>query len=79
MNEEKFTQEFVLIFRTNINSKRHVRSISHLLDGQTEILKWNIDLSDIDKVLRIEARQPDCRPVIALVQQAGYACEELTD
>ncbi|KAA0993132.1 hypothetical protein [Dyadobacter aurulentus] len=79
MNEDNFTEEFVLVFRTNINSKRHVKSISRLLDGQTGILKWNIDLSDIDNVLRVEVSKPDCAPVIALVQQAGYACEELTD
>ena len=79
MNEDNFTEEFVLVFRTNINSKRHVKSISRLLDGQTGILKWNVDLSDIDNVLRVEVSKPDCAPVIALVRQAGYACEELTD
>ncbi|NIJ54012.1 hypothetical protein [Dyadobacter arcticus] len=79
MKDNYTTAEFVLIFRTNINRKKHVRSVSHLLDSRKEIIRWNVDLSDIDNVLRIEATHPDCTPVIQLVTQAGYACEELTD
>ncbi|WAC14381.1 hypothetical protein [Dyadobacter pollutisoli] len=73
------TEEFVLVFRTNINRKKDVRSLTPLLNACAGITKWNVDLSDIDNVLRIEATHPDCGPVIELVQKAGYACEELTD
>ncbi|TLV03089.1 hypothetical protein [Dyadobacter luticola] len=73
------TEEFVLVFRTNINRKKHVKSISRLLNNCGEIIRWNVDLTDIDNVLRIEATHPDCGPMIALVNRAGYACEELTD
>ncbi|KQS28133.1 hypothetical protein [Dyadobacter sp. Leaf189] len=79
MSHHVYKEEYVLVFRTNVKNKRHVKSISPLLDGHTSIIKWNIDLGDIDNVLRIEATQPECAPVIALLQQAGYACEELTD
>jgi hypothetical protein len=79
MKETYTTEEFVLVFRTNINRKSDVKSVSRLFDTKDEILKWNVDLSDIDHVLRIEATHSDCAAVIALVTQAGYMCEELTD
>jgi hypothetical protein len=79
MNEHNYSQQFVLVFRTNINNKRHVKSITPLLNASSDIIRWNIDLSDIDNVLRVEATCADCGPLIELVKQAGYACEELTD
>ena len=72
-------QEFILIFRTNINRKKDVKSLSPLLNGCSEIIRWNIDLSDCDNVLRIEATHSNHEPVIHLVKKAGYHCEELTD
>ncbi|MCF0070041.1 hypothetical protein LZD49_06130 [Dyadobacter sp. CY261] len=79
MNDDKITDAFVMVFKTTINSPRHVKSIAATLDGCPEILKWNVDLGDIDKVLRIEATHAQCEPVIEMVTRAGYACEELTD
>jgi hypothetical protein len=72
-------QNFILVFRTNINRKKDVKSLTPLFNNCSEILKWNIDLSDCDNVLRVEATHSDHAPVIHLVRQAGYACEELTD
>ncbi|MBO9612801.1 MAG: hypothetical protein J7619_08915 [Dyadobacter sp.] len=79
MNDHRITEAFVLVFKTNINNPRQVKSIANTLDSCPDILKWNVDLADIDKVLRIEATHEQCGPVIELVTRAGYACEELTD
>jgi hypothetical protein len=79
MNDHPITDAFVLVFKTNINNPRQVKSIAATLDNCPDILKWNVDLADIDKVLRIEATHAHCGPVIELVSRAGYACEELTD
>lgn len=79
MNDHSITEAFVLVFKTNINNPRQVKSIATTLDNCPDILKWNVDLADIDKVLRIEATHAQCGPVIELVTRAGYACEELTD
>ncbi len=72
-------EEFVLVFKTNINRKKDVRTVTPLLNACSGITRWNVDLSDIDNVLRIEATHSDCGAVIELVNRAGYACEELTD
>ena len=79
MNDHSTTETFVLVFKTNINNPKQVKSIATVLDSCPDILKWNVDLADIDKVLRIEATHAECGPVIELVARAGYACEELTD
>ncbi|SEI97538.1 hypothetical protein SAMN05216327_10566 [Dyadobacter sp. SG02] len=79
MNDHRITEAFVLVFKTNINNPRQVKLIANTLDNCPDILKWNVDLGDIDKVLRIEATHAKCGPLIELVTRAGYACEELTD
>jgi hypothetical protein len=55
MNDHRITEAFVLVFKTNINNPRQVKSIATTLNNCSDILKWNVDLADIDKVLRIEA------------------------
>ncbi|WP_353719587.1 hypothetical protein [Dyadobacter sp. 676] len=79
MKNDEITDVFVLVFKTNINNLRQVKSVAAMLDNCPDILKWNVDLADIDKVLRIEATHAQCAPMIELVRRAGYACEELTD
>jgi tRNA G26 N,N-dimethylase Trm1 len=67
----------VLILKTNIRFKKEVKAVAPLLDGQDSISRWNIDLNDIDKVLRIEANDMELTEVVQLIQEAGFQCEEL--
>ena len=67
----------VLILKTNIRYKKQVKTVAPLLDGQDNISRWNIDLNDIDKVLRIEADDMELTEVVQLIQEAGFHCEEL--
>jgi len=69
----------ILILKTNISSKKHVKAVAPLLDGQENISRWNIDLNDIDKVLRIESTEMELTEVVQLIQEAGFYCEELAD
>ena len=45
----------VLILKTNIRYKKQLKTVAPLLDSKDNISRWNIDLNDIDKVLRIES------------------------
>jgi len=67
----------VLVLKTNIRYKKHVKEVATLLDGQNSISRWNIDLNDIDKVLRIESNDMELTEVVQLIQEAGFHCEEL--
>ena len=69
----------VLVLKTNIRYKKHLKEVAPLLDGQHSILRWNVDLQDRDKVLRIEAAALPINDIIQLIQQAGFYCEELAD
>jgi short-subunit dehydrogenase len=69
----------ILIFKTNIRYKKDLHKVAPLLKAEQKIRCWNVDLGDIDKVLRIEAEELTTGQVTELIQQAGYQCEELTD
>lgn len=69
----------VLVFKTNIKNKKQVANVSRLIFDLNDILRWNVDLHDCDKVLRIETNQLSPRQVESLLQEAGYVCEELED
>ena len=44
-----------------------------------DVRNWTIDLNDIDRVLRVESYTPNVANVIALLNNAGFTCEELLD
>jgi hypothetical protein len=69
----------ILVFRTNLRFSKDVRAVGARLQQLPGIIRWNVDRQDVDKVLRIETTCPDVEAIIALVQQAGYCCEELPD
>jgi tRNA G26 N,N-dimethylase Trm1 len=69
----------VLVFETNIRRKRELRQLARLLGAEKRIEQWNVDLEDCSRVLRVEARCLTPAEVIALLGQAGYACQELPD
>lgn len=68
----------VMVFKTSVQTKAEVHNLAPLLD-QTVGGRWNFDLDDCDKVLRIECPLSDSDTVIALLEQQGYACAELRD
>jgi hypothetical protein len=73
------TESQVLVFKTNLRFKKDVRQVGILLGQEPGILRWNVDLWDVDKVLRIETTRLSVQEVIALVTGAGYCCSDLPD
>ena len=69
----------VLIFKTNIRYKKHISAVEQHIANQPGIIKWNVDLKDVDKVLRIVALDLHPAKIEGLVKNAGYMCEELKD
>lgn len=68
----------VLVFKTNLHYK-DIKKIEPVLNAETRIICWNVDLTDIDNVLRIESIGPHTQEMIAILTKEGYRCEELTD
>lgn len=69
----------ILVFRTNLESEEALETVRPFLDDHPQIMRWNVDHWDIDKVLRIETDWLAPYAVIQLVQNAGFHCEELPD
>jgi hypothetical protein len=68
----------LLIFQTDIKSKNKVKSIKPLLNNHSDIIKWSIDLEDIDNVLRIEATANLLEEeVIDLIKDHGFDIQSL--
>ncbi|WP_299886359.1 hypothetical protein [uncultured Lacinutrix sp.] len=68
----------LLIFRTDIKSKKKVKSIMPVFNNHSDIIKWSIDLEDIDNVLRIEAKTNGLEEdIIDLVKVKGFYIKTL--
>ncbi|MDO5981781.1 hypothetical protein [Flavivirga spongiicola] len=70
----------LLIFETDIKSKKKIKSLKPLLNKHSDIIKWSIDLEDIDNVLRIEATTNITESdIIDMIRTHGFYIETLTD
>ncbi|WP_448702176.1 hypothetical protein ACFGVR_07635 [Mucilaginibacter sp. AW1-3] len=67
----------ILIYKTNIRYKRDLQNIAPVINSIPSVKLWNVDRTDIDKVLRIEATNNDTEAIRNKIQYAGYLCEEL--
>ena len=72
----KLIQE-VLIFRTNVDTPKAIKKLAPLLNGHLFISKWNFDLEDCDKILRIETSAKISEEIIKILRSKGFDCEEL--
>jgi len=69
----------ILVFKTDIHSRKRVNALKPYLENIKGIIKWNVDLQDIDNVLRVETASISACAIEKTLQQAGYYCEELQD
>ncbi len=69
----------ILVFKTNILSRKEVKRLGPVLHKLAGVCRWNVDLMDIDKVLRIETEELQAQEIIDVLTEAGYFCEELPD
>ena len=67
----------VLVFKTNLRFKKQIFAVTPHINNLLGVTRWNVDLYDKDKVLRIESQDLSPRKVEDTLQQAGYFCEEL--
>ncbi|HEY8929337.1 MAG TPA: hypothetical protein VIM55_09110 [Mucilaginibacter sp.] len=67
----------VLVFKTNVTSRKKVSMVAPLLTSFPKIRQWNFDLDDCDKVLRVEATGLNPGSVEQLLLAAGFDCREL--
>ncbi|MGN6438697.1 MAG: hypothetical protein ACTHMM_19295 [Agriterribacter sp.] len=71
------TFQNILIFKTNIRSAEDVNRIKSSLNNHQYIQQWNVDLHDVDCVLRIVSPSLQHEQIIELINTHGYECTEL--
>jgi len=70
----------VLVFKTSVADKRDIDQLRPVLDQLINPGdRWNFDLEDCDKILRVEARNIPERMVSAVLTQKGFYCVALED
>lgn len=69
----------LFIFGTNLQTEKDKQVISKVLNSNNEIERWNIDLEDIDSVLRIESQSLTPEQIIKIITEQDFKCSELSE
>ncbi|WP_442587711.1 hypothetical protein ACSBL2_16835 [Pedobacter sp. AW31-3R] len=65
--------QFVIILSTVINNSAELESINHAIASTANIIEWNHDLDDDDKVLRIVSKNNISQHLLLALQNAGVS------
>lgn len=68
----------VLVFKTSVDNSEDMMTVEPLLNkllDKTE--RWNFDLEDCDRILRVEAEFIEADSIIEKLADAGVMCVEL--
>ncbi len=67
----------IFVFKTSVNSQKHIRQLRPFLNDLLQQSKWNFDLEDCDKILRIDCEENIVLKITGLLNQHKFHCEEL--
>jgi hypothetical protein len=67
----------ILVFKTNLKFKKDISDAVPHIEQIPGVMRWNVDLKDCDKVLRIESTDLSPKVVERVLTDIGYYCEEL--
>ena len=67
----------VEVFKTNVQKKAQSKMLLCILSEVFPSFKINFDLSDCDKVLRVEGDNMEALRIIMLINEYGFKCEIL--
>ena len=67
----------IFIFKTSVKSKKQAKQLQLPIDTMLPNAKWNFDLTDCDKILRIDSEENVVLKIIDLLNVHNYRCEEL--
>jgi hypothetical protein len=67
----------VEVFKTNVQKKAQSKMLLGVLSEAFPSFKINFDLSDCDKVLRVEGDNIEALRIMILVKEYGVNCEIL--
>jgi hypothetical protein len=69
--------KMIEVFATNVQETAEAKMLVYLLARHFPGNKINFDLSDCDRILRVEGRNFTADGIILLLKETGYACAVL--
>jgi hypothetical protein len=76
-NNKTFIANMIFVFKTSVKTKIQIKKLKPHIDKILPCAKWNFDLEDVDKILRIDTEQNIGLTIIDLLNIHSYSCEEL--
>ena len=67
----------IFVFKTSVKTKTQIKKLKPHIDKLLPKAKWNFDLKDIDKILRVDSEENIVLTTINLLNIHSYSCEEL--
>ncbi|MEO5908612.1 MAG: hypothetical protein ABI148_06880 [Ginsengibacter sp.] len=67
----------IYVFKTSVKTKKQIKKLKPHIDKMLSNAKWNFDLDDCDKILRIDNEEDIVLEITDLLNFHSYCCEEL--
>lgn len=67
----------IIIFKTNVGTKKQVGKLQLLLNELPLITQCNFDLDDCDSILRIVSKDLQPQIICQLLNREGFHCETM--
>ena len=69
----------IFVFKTSVKTKTQAKKLKQHIDKILPNEKWNFDLEDCDKILRIDSEENIVLKIIELLNIHNYNCKELEE
>jgi hypothetical protein len=67
----------IIVFKTSVKTNRQVGQLKPYIDKMLPTARWNFDLTDCDKILRVDCEENVVLKIIDLLNRHNYSCKEL--
>ena len=67
----------VYVFKTSVRTKKAIKELAPKLNKFIPNSKWNFDLEDCDKILRVDSQEVTSKQIIDFLNTHLFDCEEL--
>lgn len=67
----------IYVFKTSVETEKDILILEYDLNEHCTLGRWNFDLQDCDRILRIDTLKENPQSIIGLLQDKGFHCEEL--
>ena len=69
----------IYVFKTSVKTKNQVKKLEPHINTILPNEKWNFDVEDCDKILRIDSEENIVLKIIDLLRNQKFYCEELDE